>query len=126
MSPAERRRSIHSIVLFGSLAVGFPIAFWVAKTGPFAWLAVTTLLFLTGWLFYARRTFRAAFFVPLFFAPIVAALHMERKMPADSNLVLGLFVLSLLIFVVGALAEAFRSPYQDDSAELAYRSRESD
>jgi hypothetical protein len=126
MSPAEKRSSVHSAILFGSVVIGFPVAGWLSTTGSFAWLAVAALLILSGWLFHKRLAFRAAFFVPLFFAPIIAALHVQGELPADSNLALGLFVLSLLIFVVGALAEAFWSPYRDDFADLEYRSRGSD
>ena len=94
----------------------------MARLGSLTWLAVAALLALSVWLYLRRQSLRTAFFVPLAFAPIVAALHLQQSVPSGSILVVGLFLLGLLLFIIGGLATAFWSPYKDDLAELEYRS----
>jgi len=121
-SPATKRASVQSAVLFACSSVGVPVAFVLSRLGSFTWLAVGTLLALSVWLYRRRRSLRTAFFVSLGFAPIVTALHFEQSVPFGSKVVLGLFVMGFLIFLIGGLATAFWSPYKDDLEDLEYRS----
>jgi len=117
-SPATKRASVQSAVLFACASVGVPAALLLARLGGYTWIAVAALLAVSAWLYGRRKNLRTAFFVPLAFAPIVTALHLEQSAPAGSSLVLGMFFLGLLIFVIGGLATAFWRPYKDDLEEL--------
>jgi CDP-diglyceride synthetase len=100
-----------------------PIIDLLARS-PFAtWLGVTILAALSAWLFRLRRKLRTSFFLPLLYAPLLAAFHFRVSDGIDTPRFTWALLLFFALCVVAGLTDAFWSPYRDDLEDLEYSSR---
>jgi LPXTG-motif cell wall-anchored protein len=103
-----------------SVVVMLPVIHVLSKSATWTWLGVFALAVLSGWLFYRRRQLRTSFFLPLIYAPGLAATHFGLRGGIDAPEFTGTIVLFIFVCVAAALTDAFWSPYQDDLDDLNY------
>jgi hypothetical protein len=78
---------------------------------------------LSGWLFTLRGKLRTSFFLPLIYAPGLAATHFRVSGGIDTPAFTIALLLFILLCVVAGLTDAFWTPYQDDLEDMEYISR---
>jgi len=120
MAPGLRRSWMRYLVVMVSVVVMLPVIDVLGKTAIGTWLGVLTLAVLSGWLFHRRRQLRTSFFLPLIYAPGLAATHFRLRGGIDTPEFTGAIVLFILVCVVAGLTDAFWSPHQDDLDDLHY------
>jgi CDP-diglyceride synthetase len=98
----------------------------LAPSGLATWLGVAILTGLSVWLFRLRQKLRTTFFLPLVFAPLLAAAHFRASGGTDTTEFAGALLAFIVICAVAGLSDAFWSPGQDDLENLEYLQRSKD
>lgn len=124
MAPGLRRSWTRYLVVIASVVVMLPAIDVLGKSATGTWLGVLTLVVLSGWLFHRRAQLRTTFFLPLIYAPGLAATHFRLGGSTDTPEFTTAIVLFILVCVIAGLTDAFWSPHQDDLDDLNYVSRQ--
>ena len=100
-----------------------PIMDAFAPSALATWLGVAIFAGLSVWLFRLRQKLRASFFLPLIYAPLLAAIHFRAADGVDTIKFAGALFVFVVVCAAAGLTTAFWSPYQDDLDDLEYFSR---
>jgi hypothetical protein len=123
MSPGLRRSWTNYLAVGASVIVMMSLLDALSQNLVLTWLGVVVLGVATVMLFQWCKRLRTAFFLPVIYIAALAAMRFRVVGGIDStgfSLAIGAFI---LLCIAGLLADAFWSPYQDDIAEMEYRSK---